>query len=110
MKDGDFSQLYDSSKISGATDIGMPKGHVACIPLVLYWSRRPMDSKLRKPKEDEDVRIGKQSYYRKLVINIGKGLVRPDNLYLCDTEKARLRLLYKGEAEDEIRDRAPLFG
>ena len=75
-----FSQLYDLSKISGATDIGMPKGRVVCIPLVLYWSRRPMDSKLRKPKEDEDVRIGKQSYYRKLVINIGKSLIQPDNL------------------------------
>ena len=59
MKDRDFARFYDSSKISGDTDIGMPKGHVAFIPLVLYWSKRPMDSKIRKPKDDEDVRIGK---------------------------------------------------
>ena len=85
MKDGDFARFYDSSKISGATDIGMPKGHVAYIPLVYYWSKRPMDSKLRKPRRMKIFGLGKHSYYRKLVINIGKGLVRPDNLYLCDT-------------------------
>ncbi len=62
-----------------------------------------MDSKLRKPRRIKIFRLGKHSYYRKLVINIGKGLVRPDNLYLCDTKKPRLRLLYKGEAEDEIK-------
>jgi hypothetical protein len=41
MKDGDFFRLYDSSKITGATDIGMPKEHIAYVPLVYYWSGKP---------------------------------------------------------------------
>jgi hypothetical protein len=28
----------------------MPKEHDAYIPLAYYWSRRPVDSKFRRPK------------------------------------------------------------
>ena len=62
MKDGDFARFYDSSKISGATDIGMPKGHVAYIPLVYYWSKRPMDSRVSEAQKIEDVRIRKVEF------------------------------------------------
>jgi hypothetical protein len=40
-------------------DTRIPKEHVAYIPLVYSWSKRPMDSKFQKPKEDEDVQIRK---------------------------------------------------
>jgi hypothetical protein len=59
MKDGDFARLYDSGKVSGATDIGMHKRKVAYIPLVYDSGRRPMDSKIWRPRRLKMFGLGK---------------------------------------------------
>jgi hypothetical protein len=80
----------------------MPKEHVAYIPLVYYWSVKPMDSKFWKLGRMK-LRLGKYSYYMKLLINIGKGQCGPMNLHLYNMENPQLHLLYKWEAEVETR-------
>jgi hypothetical protein len=56
VKDGDFIRFYDSYKISGATNIGMPKGYITSIPLFMF-----VEAKMRGPEdleahESEDVK------------------------------------------------------
>ena len=50
LYDGDFTRLYDSSKISGATDIGIPNGPAEDSTRGLLKAHDSMNMKIRKPK------------------------------------------------------------
>ena len=50
IKVGDFSWFFDSSKISGATDIGIPNGPAEDGTRGLLKAHEPKDKKNRKPK------------------------------------------------------------
>ena len=50
LYDGDFTRLYDSSKISGATDIGIPNGPAEDSTRGLLKAHYPKNKKIREPK------------------------------------------------------------
>jgi hypothetical protein len=51
INSGDFPWLYDSSKILGATDIGIPNGPAKDITRGLLKVQYPKNKKTRKPKD-----------------------------------------------------------
>ena len=100
-KVGDFPSLCDSSKISGATDIGIPNGPAEEGTRGLLKAHDPKDKKIWKPKillRKARVVIG--SIFCNLAGRVRNppGLCKP-----VHHEIPRLQLIYKGESRDKER-------